>query len=91
MISHLTEDFIVAFRNLPSPVKKQALKAYRLWKADSNHPSLQFKPVSRSGKTFSVRVSASWRALGFRQADSIYWYWIGSHAEYDKILKQLKS
>jgi hypothetical protein len=89
MTSYLTEDFIREFRDLPDTVKKQARKAYRLWKANPNHPSLQFKPVSRSGKTFSVRISGSWRVLGFKQNNSIYWYWIGSHAEYDKILSDL--
>lgn len=86
MTSHLTDDFIDAFRRLPNSAKKQARKAYRLWKMDPNHPSLHFKPVSRSGKTYSVRISARWRVLGFKKDASIYWYWIDPHAEYDKIL-----
>jgi len=74
MISYLTEDFIIAFRELPDSVKKQARKAYRLWKANPSHPSLQFKPISRSGKTYSVRISAHWRVLGLRKDSSMYWF-----------------
>ena len=33
-------------------------------------------------------VGIGWRALGVRKADEekIVWFWVGSHAEYDKIL-----
>jgi hypothetical protein len=32
-------------------------------------------------------VGIGWRALGVMQAkeDKIVWFWIGSHAEYDKL------
>jgi hypothetical protein len=36
-----------------------------------------------------VRVGIGWRALGVREQDAMVWFWIGSHAEYDQILKQL--
>lgn len=38
---------------------------------------------------YSVRVSLNYRALGFWESDHIYWYWIGTHNEYDELLKIL--
>ena len=88
MNSRLTEDFFACFAKLPEAVKTQARKAHRLWRDNPNHPGLQFKRVHVSEPIFSVRVGLGWRALGLVQGDTIYWYWIGSHAEYDKLLQQ---
>jgi len=49
------------------------------------HPSLQLKPVA-GGKYRSVRVGLYYRALGVPVSDGILWFWIGSHADYDRIL-----
>jgi len=38
---------------------------------------------------YSVRIGIGYRALGLRDADHVYWFWIGSHAEYDELLKRL--
>ncbi|MGI8732837.1 MAG: hypothetical protein ACR2LM_06000 [Pyrinomonadaceae bacterium] len=37
-------------------------------------------------RLWSVRVGAHYRALGLDAADSIVWFWIGSHADYDKLV-----
>ena len=89
MNSHLTEDFLACFRALPEQVRATARKNYRLWQQNPNHPSLQFKRMYTSDPIYSVRVGIGWRALGLREGDDIYWFWIGSHADYDKLLKQL--
>jgi len=31
-----------------------------------------------------------WRAIGIVQNGEMIWFWIGSHAEYDKLLTQLR-
>lgn len=55
-----------------------------------HHSSLQFKRVSQRQPVYSVRVGIGYRALGLlQQADHIYWFWIGAHAEYDELLKRL--
>ena len=64
-------------------VRETADKNYKRLKADSRHPSLRLKQI---GKVWSVRVGERYRALGHDVPDGIKWYWIGSHAEYDKIL-----
>ena len=35
---------------------------------------------------YSVRIGLHWRAVGTREGDVMIWYWIGSHAEYDRIV-----
>jgi len=49
------------------------------------YPSLQFKSVA-GGKYRSVRVGLYYRALGMPVSDGILWFWIGSHADYDRLL-----
>lgn len=86
MKSLLTDDFLDCFRQLPEPVREQARRAYRHWKANPYHPSLQFKRVHATEPIYSVRVGLGWRALGLVEGEAISWFWIGSHAEYDRIL-----
>jgi hypothetical protein len=40
------------------------------------------------GNIWSVRVGIAWRAPGARQDDTFVRFWIGSHADYDKLLKR---
>ena len=87
MNSYLTDDFITAFRALPASVKDVARKNYRLWKANPGHPSLHFKRVHPTEPIYSVRVGRGWRALGVMNETNITWFWIGSHAEYDRLIQ----
>ena len=89
MQTHTTERFRKAFEHLPPEVQETARKAYSLWQQDPQHRSLQFKQIHSTKPIYSVRVSRGWRAVGVRQQDTMIWYWIGSHAEYDKLLTQL--
>jgi hypothetical protein len=57
-----------------------------MWRANHEHPSLRFKCVSEKHGVFSIRVGLNWRALGYREQDEVVWFWIGSHAEYDRLL-----
>lgn len=78
--------FWVQYEALPRNVRKQADKNYTLLKADHKHPSLHLKKI---GALWSVRVSDQYRALGIDdEPDGIYWIWIGSHAEYDQIVRR---
>jgi hypothetical protein len=58
-------------------------KQFELLKADTRHPSLHFK---RIGRFHSVRVGVHYRALAVDLADGILWFWIGTHADYDRIV-----
>ncbi|MBZ0288027.1 MAG: hypothetical protein K8I30_10470 [Anaerolineae bacterium] len=87
MKSKRTRQFRDLLHGLPTDAKRQAYDAYRLFKRDPYHPSLQFKRVSLRKPLYSVRIGMGHRALGMREEDDlIVWIWIGSHADYDKLI-----
>ncbi|MGH9669449.1 MAG: hypothetical protein ACRD3A_04980 [Terriglobales bacterium] len=67
----------------------RARRAYALWQSDPAHPSLQFKQVHTKRPVYSVRIGLGWRAVAVRREQEFAWFWIGSHADYDKLLAQL--
>jgi hypothetical protein len=38
---------------------------------------------------FSVRVGLHYRAVALRDQDTLIWFWIGTHADYDHLLRSL--
>ena len=89
MTSSVTKGFRKRLIQLPSQVQMQAGQAFRLWRLNPYHSSLQFKQVSLRQPIFAVRVGIGYRALGLREGDHIFWFWIGSHAAYDALLRRL--
>ncbi len=89
MNSLVTAGFRALLGQLPGSVLQQASRAYTLWRADPYHPSLQFKRVSQRQPIYSARVGLGYRVLGLAEANTITWFWIGSHAEYDTLLARL--
>ena len=89
MKSSVTQEFRKRLDRLPVAVQEQAARAYSLWRPDPYHPSLRFKRVSQRQPIYSVAIGIGYRALGLREADHVYWFWIGPHAEYDELLKHL--
>jgi hypothetical protein len=83
-LNHFTSpEFWEFFYQLPQEVQELARENYELLKRDPHHPSLHFKRV---GKYWSVRVGRRYRALATEIDDGYLWGWIGSHAEYDRIV-----
>jgi hypothetical protein len=39
----------------------------------------------RRGRFWSVRVGLNYRALALEDEDSLVWFWVGSHAEYNRL------
>ena len=89
MNSRTIEDFWEFYRALPERLRKQAQTAYRTFASDPFHPSLNFKEVDKRRNLLSARVTRGYRVLGYREGDTITWIWIGTHAEYDKLIKGL--
>jgi len=48
------------------------------------HPSLHFKKVENYR---SVRVGKKHRAVAIEMEEGLLWFWIGTYAGYDKLLK----
>jgi hypothetical protein len=79
-----TPDSWYHYRQLPSEIQELADRCYELLKQDSRYPSLHFKKV---GSFWSVRIGIRYRALAIEENDDIAWLWIGTHAEYDQLLR----
>ena len=73
------------FRKLPAEIQQLARENYELLVANPFHPSLHFKRV---GPYWAVRVGRNWRALGDPSADGVLWFWIGSHEEYNHLIRR---
>jgi hypothetical protein len=89
MKSYTTRKFRDLFACLPRNVQHQARQAYRLFRQNASHPGLHFKRVYDSPPMYSACVGIGYRAVGVYDSDSIAWFWIGTHAEYDKLLAVL--
>ncbi len=76
--------FWEAYQRLPEQVRVLADKNYTLLKQSPQHPSLHFKKV---GRFWSVRVGSRYRALAVEIEGGLLWFWIGSHADYDEMIK----
>ncbi len=89
MKSLATARFWRCFEALPSSVQQQAENAYRLWQADPARRSLEFKQIHASRPIVSVRIGLHDRAIGRRDGETVVWFWIGSHSDYDNLLSRL--
>lgn len=89
MSSRTTRRFRELFSALPAHVRRQAREAYRIFRQDPSHPGLHFKRVIPDPPTYSARVGIAYRAVGILDGDTVVWFWIGSHAEYDRLLDHL--
>ncbi|ENN87985.1 hypothetical protein RHSP_50344 [Rhizobium freirei PRF 81] len=69
---------------LPKHVQELADRNFELLKSNPRHPSLHLKQV---GRFWSARVGISWRALAVADGDDLVWFWIGSHTDYDKLIR----
>ena len=77
-------EFWQAYQRLPKSVQKLADKNFELLKQDPGHPSLALKKI---GRLRSARVGIHYRALAVESDQDLIWFWIGTHAEYDKLIK----
>ena len=82
-----TQKFWKHYQALPSNIQKLADKNYELLKNNAFHPSLQFKKVDPVRRRWSVRVGDHYRALSVELPEGFLWVWVGTHAEYDGLLK----
>jgi hypothetical protein len=89
MISRTTERFRAAYAALPAAIQQQAREAYRLFRQNPTHPGLRFRQVHPTRPIYSARINLQYRAVGIRDADTMIWFWIGPHDEYERLLARL--
>ncbi|HID29434.1 MAG TPA: hypothetical protein EYP19_05455 [Desulfobacterales bacterium] len=85
MKSSTTPDFWNSYSSLPPEIKSRARRTYQLWKRNPRHPSLCFKKV---GQVWSIRVGERFRALAMQEDDTFFWFWIGNHDEYKRLIRE---
>jgi len=76
--------FWEAYQKLPEHIRRLADKNYALLKENPQHPSLHLKKI---GRFWSVRIGLRHRALATEVDDGLLWFWIGSHADYDALIR----
>ncbi len=89
MNSHTTERFRRALAALPTDIRQQAREAYRLFRDNPLHPGLRFRQVHPTLPVYSARINVEYRAVGIRTDNTIVWFWIGKHSEYERLLRNL--
>jgi hypothetical protein len=80
---HTHPDFWACYKRLQPQDQRLADRAFKLLKKDPRHPSIKLKKV---GVFWSASVGIHHRALAAEAPDGLVWFWIGTHAEYDKQL-----
>jgi hypothetical protein len=76
--------FWEAYQRRPEQVRALADKNYALLKENPQHPSLKLKKI---GRFWSFRVRLHYRALAVDVDGNLLWFWIGSHADYDAMIR----
>ena len=87
MISHTNSSFWKLYKKLPQSIRNIAKKQYKLFATDPYHASLHFKRVHSTKPIYSVRITRNYRVVGVLNDNIIIWFWVGSHDDYDKLLK----
>ena len=83
MTHRSSTQFWELYNRLPEEARKLADRSYELLKRDERHPSLHLKKI---GRFWSVRIGLHLRALAIEDGADLIWFWIGSHAEYDRLI-----
>jgi hypothetical protein len=79
--------FWTLYQTLPVEIRERADRAFALLKENPAHPSLNLKKVQGRDGLWSARVGLHYRTLATEEDSGLHWFWIGSHAAYDRILK----
>ncbi|MGZ5508384.1 MAG: ParE family toxin-like protein [Limisphaerales bacterium] len=58
-----------------------------MFESNHQHPSLHFE--RKTSELWSARVGGAHRALARQMDDNLIWFWIGSHDEYERLLRDV--
>jgi hypothetical protein len=89
--STLSPKFFDTYRHLPPGIRRKARESYRLFVADP--ASVKFKAIKRladGNQLCSARVTRDYRVLGVLANDIVIWFWIGSHDNYERLIRELR-
>jgi hypothetical protein len=80
-------EFWACCNRLPPRVQEVARKNFTLWQQDPTLKSLAFKRIKDD--LWSVRAGSGFRALATFDEGCYLWFWIGTHDEYERLLRSL--
>jgi hypothetical protein len=83
--SRASEEFWNLYKRIPRNAQRAADKQFELFRKDPTHPSLHLKPV---GGLWSARINDAYRALAVREDDVFYWFWVGPHDQYERLMNR---
>ncbi|WP_045218570.1 ParE family toxin-like protein [Desulfonatronum thioautotrophicum] len=89
MISRANKKFWKCFQALDNEIQAKSKEAYAVFLNDPWHPGLHFKRVHSALPIYSVRITKNYRAVGILSGEVIIWFWIGSHSDYEILLKKI--
>ena len=82
---HASNEFWNLYHRLAPNVQVAPDKQFALFRQDPTHPSLRLKPV---GELWSACINEAYRVLAVREGDLFYWFWMGSHDEYERLISR---
>src|SRR6266403_6239260 len=69
------------YHALPQRIQKLAHEKFTLFQSNPYHPSIGFK---KKGSVYTAEIGRSYRALARERNGDYYWFWIGTHEDYNK-------
>ena len=87
MRSRATPRFWRLFHDLAADVRRLAIKNFRLWQGNPNHPSLRYRRLGGRENLVTVRIGDHHRVVGLLESGAVEWIWIGTHAEYNRLVR----
>lgn len=86
LISFTHPDFWKCYQKLPSEIKDLSDRKFLLFRKEPFHPSLGF---AKKGNVWTVDIGLHYRAIALREDDTLVWFWIGSHEDYNNLMNRL--
>ena len=86
MRSLATRRFWELFQTLPKETQNLVFRNFGLWRRDPRHPLLRLRRLPGSDDRFSIRATDGYCALGVQTDEETIWIWIGTHADYDRLV-----
>jgi hypothetical protein len=82
VISHALRSSWKCYDQLPAHVQKLGDKNFALFRGIT--PSIPPRASLKKGEVYTVEIGRSDRAMARERNGHYYWFWIGTHEEYNK-------
>jgi len=90
IVSRCDPEFWKELRKLPRPVQRAAMADFKKWKADPGNRDTAGKFIKKKPLIYRVKICHNaYRAVAVVEGDQYYWFFIGTHAQYDQVRKNV--